>query len=104
MKLSILYVPYPTEEEAINAISVMLDKKLIACGNIYRSNSIYKWKGKVVNEPEYVAFVKTSSDKADVAMEKIKELHSYDTPCIIHKIATANQEYITWVHDCVKEI
>ncbi len=94
----ILYVPCGSEEEAARITSVLIEEGLIACGNIYSSRSLYRWQGKVADEAEYVLFAKTTPARANNAVRRIEQLHSYEVPCIATlKPASVNKAYAQWV-------
>ena len=89
-----------SEKEAENIAKTLLDKNLIACANMFPVRSLYNWKGKLSDEQEFYLVMKTS--KKSEVIQKIKELHSYDLPCIISHQVEANQDYATWVEETTK--
>ncbi|MEO5954011.1 MAG: divalent-cation tolerance protein CutA [Chloroflexia bacterium] len=93
-----LYVPCGSEEESARIITVLLEERLGACGNILPSQSFYRSEGKVINETELVLVCKTTQGRAHQAKERIAQLHSYETPCIIAiNTASVNPAYAQWV-------
>ena len=80
----------------------MLDKKLIACGNIYPIKSIYRWKNKINGDGEYVLIVKTLEENFDKIKEEVEKIHSYEIPCIIKISVESNEKYFWWVNKEVK--
>ena len=100
--ISILYVPCGSEEEAARIAGTLIEERLVACGNILASRSLYRWQGKVADEIEHVLLCKTSKAMAGKAQERIAELHSYELPCIISVAPeSVNSEYARWVHEQV---
>ena len=97
MGLLIFYVPCPHAESAQELVSHLLSKRLIACGNIIPSNSIYFWEGSYSNENEWIAILKSVSELSDILETSIKEIHPYDTPAIVSWHANCNIEYLEWV-------
>lgn len=93
----ILYVTAPTLREANKISNALLDEKLIACANILKSDSVYRWKGKKVNEKEFIIHAKTTEKQFVKAEKLIKKIHSYDLPCIIKIPIKSNSEYLKWV-------
>ena len=58
------YITCKSTKEANTIASILLDKKLIACGNIIpKIHSIFKWKNKIVKSTESILFVKTNVNK-----------------------------------------
>ncbi len=92
-----LYVPCGSESEATIVASRLLQERLIACANIYASRSLYNWKGELSDEHEQVLIGKTLKSRAEKAVTLVKELHSYETPCILSLVpARANDEFYAW--------
>lgn len=97
-KTVILYVTCGSEEEAETIARSLCEERLIACANIYASRSIYIWKGNLTGEKEHVLFCKTTAAKAIAAEKRVRELHSYDVPCIITLAPErVNYAYEAWV-------
>jgi periplasmic divalent cation tolerance protein len=93
-----LYVPCGSEEEAAALARELLSERLIACGNIYPSRSLYIWDGALADDTEYVLFAKTTIFRAATAALRIEELHSYEVPCVVTLApAAANLAYSRWV-------
>jgi len=102
--LSIAYIPCPSEAEALKISETLVKQGLIACANVFKSRSVYSWKGKLENTDEWVIVAKTLPEKLDGLRAKVKELHSYETPCIVSfSAADSNAEYLGWVKKQVKK-
>ena len=98
----LIYVVCKGRKEAEMVSMRLLKKRLIACSNMFPVKSMYWWKGKVVNEPEYAVLAKTNSKNYKKTADEIKKIHSYDVPCILRIEAKANKEYEDWVNMEVK--
>ena len=73
---------YPGQAQDIGL--TLVEERLAACVNILQPcRSIYRWEGKVETATETPALFKTTLDKADALIARIKELHSYDIPSIV---------------------
>ena len=95
--LSILYVPCSSKEEARAISTKLLNEKLIACAGIHQAESMYFWKGKKEEGQDHIIFAETLKSKVKEAEKRIKELHSYECPCILSlPIETVNEEYLNW--------
>ena len=55
----IIYTTFPDQKTAKKIITGLVCEKLAACGNIFRLHSIYQWQGKIEQEPEHGALIKT---------------------------------------------
>ena len=99
MDISIIYMTAKDEGEAEKIVTALLDEGLIACGNIFPVRSIYSWKGKREDGKEAAVIMKTRSIKVLSAIDRIKELHSYEVPEIISfKVDKGNKDYLLWVN------
>lgn len=96
MKIESVYVTFPTKEEAMKAAEMLVKEKLIACANIFPVDSIYEWKGELKSHAEHVMIAKLRGKK-EVLIKRIKELHSYELPCILFSEQDAEENYGKWV-------
>lgn len=88
---------YPGQAQTIG--QTMVEERLAACVNILQPcRSIYRWEGKVETATETPALFKTTMDKADALIARIKELHSYDIPAIVvWPIERLSADFGDWV-------
>ncbi len=93
-----VYCPFPNINEAKKAGKTLIDDGLGCCVNILKSySSIYKWKGKITEESEFVLIAKTMDERVDAVEKKLKEIHPYEVPEIARiKIDKINKEYGKW--------
>lgn len=95
--LVMLYVPCGGNTEATQIATRLLAERLIACANIYVSRSLYRWKGDVADEQEYVLICKTLASRSEEAVALIQRLHSYEVPCLLTVVpAQANDAFYLW--------
>lgn len=97
MKFILIYITNPTRAEARKIAKHLLKKKLIACANIYTSNSLYFWKKKLVDTTEYVLIGKTTETNFGKMKKEVQKIHSYTIPCIIKIPAEPNKSFFSWV-------
>lgn len=98
MKYKLVYITIKSEKEAIKIGRVLVKEKLGACVNIFPIKSIYRWKGKVEESEESGMIVKTKESLIDEVIKKVKELHSYEVPCIISlDIEKGNSDFLEWI-------
>ena len=93
--MKLFYVTFPSIEEGKRVIKELLTRRLIVCGNIFPSESLYLWENSVKEEKEVVAFLKTNKD----IVKEIESMHSYDVPCILEIPVTGNEKYVNWLED-----
>lgn len=94
-----LYVTCADKSEAKKIATALVNEKLAACGNIIDNvTSIYRWDDCIHEDQEVILLLKTRQDIVSKAIELIKELHSYDVPCICEwKIEDGNENYFRWI-------
>jgi periplasmic divalent cation tolerance protein len=99
-----IYVTVSGYDEAKKLAKLLLEKKLVACANIFPITSIYYWKGELQNDNEHAMIMKTQTDLVDKLITELKEYHSYEVPCIVSwDVAKGNEDYIAWVEDETKQ-
>ncbi len=98
-----IYAVFANAEEAERVGRTVVEERLAACVNILGPvQSIYRWKGAVETADEVAAILKTHHWRGDALIERIAELHSYETPCIVSwPIEKIVSSYADWVEDCV---
>ncbi len=77
-----------------------MEKKLAACVNIIPEvTSIYRWKGKVVEESEIIMWIKTRKSLIEKIKKLLNEVHSYELPAfVVYNINSGSQEYLRWLN------
>ena len=96
-----LYALFADPAEAQRIGRQMVEEGLAACVNILQPcRSIYRWEGQVQSATETPALFKTTLDKADALIARIKELHSYDIPAIVvWPIERLSADFADWVEE-----
>ena len=79
--------------------TTLVSGKLAACVNIIPSVwSVYHWQGTVEKAVENLLIIKTSEERLDELMDRLRELHPYDLPEIIAlPVESGLPEYLRWV-------
>ena len=77
----------------------MVQAKLAACVNIMPAGqSTYIWEGKLCNESEHLAVIKTMEHRYQELEQYIKQHHPYELPEIISTlINNGSKEYLAWL-------
>jgi periplasmic divalent cation tolerance protein len=84
MSVVTVYATFTHPGQAQDIGMAMVEERLAACVNILQPcRSIYRWEGVVQSATETPALFKTTLDKTDALIARIKELHSYDVPAIV---------------------
>jgi periplasmic divalent cation tolerance protein len=98
---SVVYVTYPHRDEAEAAARGLLEDRLAACANLVPGvTSWYRWEGRIQSDSEVVMIVKTRSELVPRVIERLREQHSYDCPCITSwPIADGSAPYLRWIEE-----
>ncbi len=101
MSKSFVYMTCADKAEAETIGAALVEQRLAACVNILDGmTSMYWWEGKVETAQEVVLIAKTRAGLIVDLTKKVKELHSYDVPCIISMdIEGGNRDFIQWIKD-----
>ena len=101
MSAIVVLVTASNEDEAAKIGKALVEERLAACANIIpKIRSIYRWEGKVADEPEAMMLIKTTDGAFDALLERVKELHSYSVPEIIAlPIGAGSSEYLSWIEE-----
>ena len=103
MKFCSIYITAGDEEEAGKIGRALVEEKLAACVNILPIRSVYRWEENIEEEGEVVMFVKTRDELADKVIGRVKELHSFDVPCIVtFAIEKGNADYLRWIEESTR--
>ncbi|MGC8491317.1 MAG: divalent-cation tolerance protein CutA [Syntrophobacteraceae bacterium] len=96
---SIVFVTAGSEEEAAKIGQTLVNERLAACANLVPGiRSIYRWKGKICDEREFLIIIKTRTSKFEALQKRVQELHSYEVPEIISfPVSRGLPQYLAWV-------
>jgi periplasmic divalent cation tolerance protein len=94
-----IYVTTSTREEALGIARQLVESRLAACANVLPAvTSVYWWQDALQEDSEAVLIVKTRRDLVGEVTAKVKELHSYDCPCVVSiRLEGGNEDYFEWI-------
>lgn len=97
----VVLVTTKDQSEAKRIVEQLVSEKFVACANIVPSvSSTYWWKGKIEHADEALVVMKTSNEKLERLIARIKELHSYEVPEILAlPIEHGLPEYLKWLKE-----
>ncbi len=95
----LIFVTCPDAKVAEGIARDLVDRRLAACGNVTPPvTSVYRWKGKVVREPEVLLLVKTRRSLVAACTKAILAKHPYELPEIVAvPIVGGLPAYLRWV-------
>ena len=102
----IVFMTAPNREEAVKIVRVLLEERLIACGNIVDPvSSFFWWKGGIEEEKEVLVIMKSDEKLFKKLSKRVTELHSYDVPEILAlPIVDGSPSYMDWLKGCLEPV
>lgn len=99
----LVFCTFPDADTAATVTRVLVEEKLVACGNILPGvRSIYAWEGKVEDSAEALVVFKTTGPVYAKLEKRLLKLHPYDTPEIVAlEAGAAAKGYAAWVAGAV---
>jgi periplasmic divalent cation tolerance protein len=96
---AMVYITTSGREESEKIANILLEEKLAGCINIIPSiKSIYLWQGEIEADSESILIAKTKLERIDDIIKKVKEIHSYDIPCILAiPVIQGSMGYLEWL-------
>lgn len=104
MPFIVVYCTCISNEQAENIAKDLLNKKLIACANIFPIQSMYWWNGLIENDKEWVLLIKTKTLLWQQLEKAITQIHTNTIPCIIKFEVSANTSYEDWINNETKDV
>lgn len=94
-----IYVTVKDRAEAKRIAQTAVEERLAACANILGPiESLYRWEGEICESEEVALVLKTSADRQAELTQHIKQLHSYECPCIASlPITGGNPDFLEWI-------
>lgn len=94
----LIFTAFNKKSEATKIGKLLLKEKLIACYNLFPIESGYWWKGKIVDDKEFLMILKTKDANFKKVEDFIKKNHSYEIPEIIAvKTEKVGKPYSEWL-------
>ncbi|MCA9408358.1 MAG: divalent-cation tolerance protein CutA [Candidatus Omnitrophica bacterium] len=99
----VILITAKDQDEGQRISTGLLEDKLVACCNIIpKVQSFFWWDNKIDASEEVLLVIKTKKDLWEKVQNKVKQLHSYQTPEIIAlPIVEGSLEYLNWIKDSV---
>lgn len=88
-----------SQEEASRLAEMLVGAHLAACVQIMpQMESVYRWKGKIQREPEFLLLAKTTAACFDELEREVRALHTYDVPEIVAlPVSHVSTPYFDWL-------
>jgi len=94
-----VYVTAKDNTEAKLIAKTVVKERLAACANVLGAiDSVYWWQGRVCEDSETALVLKTSAERKVELISRIRELHTYECPCIVClPITDGNRDFLKWI-------
>ena len=94
----VVYTTFPSLVIAKKVVRILLKEKLVKCVNILPSHSLYIWKGKLQEEKEWVAIIKTQDSLYKKVEARVLSLHPYELPVVFSlKPGKVSKKFEEWL-------
>ena len=96
---ALIYITAETREQAFEIARTLVAERLVACANVVpQIFSFYWWEGRLCEEQEALIVAKTTADKCDKVVARVRELHTYQVPAVLCLPVTGgNPDFLAWV-------
>ncbi len=98
-EMVLVYATFPTLELAKEVARELVQDRLAACVNIFPGmTAVYEWEGKLCEDAEVAAIVKTQRARLAGVFEAVRSRHPYANPALIALEASGGSaSYLAWV-------
>lgn len=91
----------PDDDWLAGFTRALVEARLAACGHLSRPiRSIYRWQGRVHDEPETRVQLHTRAVLVDRIVTRARLEHPYEVPCVIAMpLIGGHPDYLAWVRE-----
>jgi periplasmic divalent cation tolerance protein len=102
-EITVVMTSVGTEQQAVEISEELIARRLATCVNIVPClRSIYRWKGKICEDTEYLLLIKTPQELFERVSSAIREFHSYELPEILAlPVGQAEENFHRWILEMV---
>lgn len=99
-KIAFVVSNFSSMETARSVLRILIQENLATCGNIFATHTgIFPWNGEMQEKSENAVLFKTSLEKRDRLINRLRDLHPYELPCIIAIDAQSSADYAAWLRN-----
>lgn len=85
-------------DEADRLAEALVGGGLAAGVNMVSGRSVYRWKGEVCRHSEVFLFAQTTAARFPELEQTVRELHSYDVPCVLAvPLSCVSEGFGNWI-------
>jgi len=88
-----------TEEQALDIAHALVRNRQAACVNLVPNvHSIYRWKGRVCDDGEFLLLIKTRAREFQGVRETIQKINTYELPEVLsYRVDEASPGFAAWI-------
>ena len=97
--LMVIVPPAGTEEQALDIAHALVRNRQAACVNLLPNiHSIYRWKGRICEDGEYLLVIKTCAKEFKGVRETIQKINTYELPEVLaYRVDHASDGFGDWI-------
>ena len=98
-ELIVIVTSVGTEDQALDVAHAIIRNRQAACVNILPNvHSIYRWKGRVCDDTEWLLLVKTVASQFDSVLQTIQKVNTYELPEVLaYRVDHASDGFGNWI-------
>jgi len=95
----VVLVTWPADRDAASLARDLVQEGLAACVNVTAEMaSTYQWRGEVAVDRERQLLVKTTVDRLEALLARVRSLHPYEVPeFLVLPVAAGSAAYLSWL-------
>ena len=88
-----------SEEQALDIAHALIRNRQAACVNLIPNvHSIYRWKGRVCDDGEFLLFIKTRAREFNGVRETIQKMNTYELPEVLaYRVDDSSPGFSAWI-------
>ncbi len=95
---------YGSEDDAADAARRLVERRVACCVHVSPLRSVYRWKGRVEDEQEWLLEARTPVHRRDDAWNALLDGHPYDNPLVeVVAETVVPARYAQWAQRCVAD-
>jgi len=97
--LMVIVTSVGTEEQALDIAHALVRNRQAACVNLVPDvHSIYRWKGRVCDDGEFLLLIKTRASEFEAVRQTIQKINTYELPEVLaYRVDEASPGFAAWI-------
>ncbi|XP_060931533.1 protein CutA homolog [Limanda limanda] len=102
---SVLLLNSPNEQAAKDIGRAIMERRLAASVNIlYRTSTMYYWKGEIQDASEILMLVKTKTSRIQQVTDCVRSVHPYANPEVLSfPVEDGSLAYMKWMDEAIPD-